>query len=240
MPTELTITKQDAFHPIAVMTIYMAKEEKDYMKKEKLYVESALIDEEGRIGAAQPLSIEAAKVLATQLNASIKIQSFGGIMPENVLRLDYQNTGFELTWWTAAQQVSATYSGNLKIPNGKIWVPAMVWNYDLGDQALKVFALIKSERPTEKTKIYHAPFHNVYGDGRVCIGTGAKHFSRANNYTAIMKSVEKVFWGTSFSEIHNTAAAKKNLNTLHHQLVTEQIKFPLEHLKQTNGYKIYQ
>ena len=110
-------------------------------------------------------------------------------------------------------------------------VPAMVWQWDDFNRSLDVFALADPGKPREKTVLYHAPFHNVYPHGDVCVGTGGKHISRAETFEQILRSVMKVFWTTAFSEIHNKEAVKGNLNTLHHKLITTAAdNFPIEKL----------
>lgn len=145
-----------------------------------------------------------------------------------------------LTWWTAEQQQAVTYTKELNIPNGKIWTPALLWQFDCASENLTICALRRSERPTKKTQLYYAPFHNVYGrdqiaeENQVCLGSGGmkavKKAAEARDFATLMRTVETVFWRTTFSEIHNVKAADQNLNTLHHHLVTTGARFPLDKL----------
>ncbi len=164
-----------------------------------------------------------------------------GIIPANVISLDWYHDKPVLTWYTPAQQVEAFYSEGLHIPNGKIHVPAMVWKWNEERSALTVYAMLKDDKPTEKTALYNAPFHNVYdrnsynGEGYVCLGSaGQKHIKKADTFTGIIATVMRVFWRTEFSAIHNTNAVTGNLNTLHIELVNTGCKFPMDRLVKAN------
>ena len=61
------------------------------------------------------------------------------------------------------------FVSGLDIPNGKAYVPPMLWY--ASKYSLAVFALATDRRPKENTPLYYAPFLNIYEDGKVCMGT---------------------------------------------------------------------
>lgn len=141
------------------------------------------------------------------------------------------------------QKVSAYYTKGLHVPDGTIEVPPLVWRWNASHMELQVYAFKNTEAyekikkvrtPDEDTDLFYAPFHNVYENGRVCLGSGwHSNIKEARTFKGIMEQMEHVFWNTRFSEIHHNGC-NGNLNTLHHKLVTTQCPFPTDMLKSFN------
>jgi len=159
----------------------------------------------------------------------------GGTVYANMLYLGWVYDKPVLAWHTPAESHHVTYSKNLNIPNGKIAAPPMLWLWNDYHRNLAVWALPDDQRPTEKTDLYHAPFHNVYPDGRICLGSGSKHITPCKTFISLMAACERVFWNTTFSESHNDRAVSGNLNSLHHELITTGCPFPMDRLNKTRA-----
>lgn len=224
-----SVMASDKFLPVTVIHLY----ESIRNGENKLYVEIADILKDGETAAFQPLTEDTARHLGEKLYKGTSSIA-RGIIPRNLLSLTWNNDKPVMVWWTPKQKVKAYYTKELNIPNGTIDVPALVWRFDQDELEIAIYALKDDKEPDIKTKLYHAPFHNVYVDGNVCIGSGDTHLNtHSREFSTIMATAMHVFWGTKFSEIHNDKAIiKGNLNVLHHDLVKGK-KFPLDLLSPT-------
>jgi PRTRC genetic system protein B len=62
------------------------------------------------------------------------------------------------------------------------------------DAKLYLYALMSSERPDEKTKLYNAPFFNIYETGNVCLGTAAVGKHKARTFELEADRFERAFY----------------------------------------------
>lgn len=105
-----------------------------------------------------------------------------------------------LIWWTPAGNRSmffkqshtskASFEGHAVCP-----VPALVW-MTIDGQDLYVYAMKGAARPTPETKLYQAPFFNVWGNGQVCVGNANKPTQDSAFET---RAWEEMFFGSSFT-----------------------------------------
>lgn len=103
-----------------------------------------------------------------------------------------------LIWWTPPtvkamfyqrSNTKASFSGSGSCP-----VPGMVWMVIKGE--LFVFAVEGDGRPEPDTKLYQAPFFNVWGSGKVCTGNSTvPTIEQAGN----TKAWEQMFFGSYFT-----------------------------------------
>jgi PRTRC genetic system protein B len=234
------IKRKDNFIPKAAMIIYESSTEQreEFMNggaktDDKLYVESHQIDEKGNILAGQALTEEAANQLGKKLY-KYQQKLISGLIPDNLLYIDWQNDKPVLVWWTPSQQVDAFYTQGLKIPDGKINVPPLVWKWDHSRYSLQLWSHKEDRCPGLNDVLHHAPFHNVNERATVCLGgNGQKLLKKAATFIEIIKAAQTVFWRTRFSAVQNQSAITGNLNTLHHSLSADGALFPLDVLKPT-------
>lgn len=89
-------------------------------------------------------------------------------------------------------------------------LPPLLFQFTLGG-GLKVAALRYNRRPTSTDTLYHAPFGNIYGDGRVCLGSMMTP-RVINNET--IKAIETEFFSTKFTHTnHDKILRTKTANT---------------------------
>lgn len=109
-------------------------------------------------------------------------------------------TDERLIWWTpptkramffkASGMGKATFEGSNNCP-----VPGLVWmTSERG--GLYVYAVAESGRPTKETRLYQAPFFNVWSRGLVCEGTAIKP---TEDESANTKAWEDFFFGSNFT-----------------------------------------
>ena len=155
------------YHPKSALVFYETKG-----RTTDVYVEHFDMDSNGTPINAHPLTVKEANILAKALQTdeekSTAFLKPKGILPTNILHINPSEKGTVL-WYTKAQEQQLYFVNGLGIPNGKAYVPPMLWY--ASKNSLAVFALTTDRRPTEKTLLYYAPFFNIYEDGKVCMGT---------------------------------------------------------------------
>jgi PRTRC genetic system protein B len=218
------------YYPVSALVFYKEHHNKD------TYVEHFDMDSNGNPVNAHPLTVREANQLAQSLSteqeknkAFLKSQS---ILSTHILRVNPSKSGSVL-WYTQAQQRQLFFAETLGIPSGTAAVPAMLWF--ASKQSLFVFALGSNRRPTEKTKLYHAPFFNIYDNGNVCMGTVNVQIKNTASLEAFTASWDGYFWGSYFSHLmsgHNPING--NCVTLWKDLIQTGRHFPEDALKATN------
>lgn len=100
---------------------------------------------------------------------------------------------------------------------------------------LSVYALKETRRPTAKTKLYYAPFFNVYESGSVCMGTVGIKVAKAESLEEFIQLWETLFFNSYFSHLlDDYNPVKENIVSLWKDLIDTDKPFPNEQLKK-NG-----
>ena len=163
--TDITNAFGTLFHPQKAFVIY---EQQGTAKH--IYIESYDLDAQGHPINAHPLSTVEANKLCKALQTTNKKQSaffaIKGLMPKNLLHLRLDKNPYAL-WHTPPQQVKLYFRKELGIKSGVVNLPGLVWKATKA--SLAVFAVTDNEI-SEDTPLFHAPFFNMYEDGRVCMG----------------------------------------------------------------------
>ena len=205
-------------------------------KNATMYVEHFDMDKNGNPINAHPLTVNEARALAKSLQIDEeKDKTFlksKRILPTNILNINPSQNGSVL-WYTKSQERQMSFVKNLKIPNGKAHVPAMLWFAD--KENLSVFALTSDKRPTEKTTLHYAPFFNVYEDGAVCMGTVDINIKNSASVEEFIKAWEDYFFHSYFSHLlDNYNPIKGNCVNLWKKLMETGETFPVEVLKKNS------
>lgn len=234
------ITQQfkEQYTPEKAVLIYRSKigEETGSYQAHSIYVESYDIGKNGNPVNAHPLTAKEMLLFADLLQSAkemqIKYFTSRGIMPANVLHIEPTQRG-GIIWYTPAQEINLFFSPALKIANGKAYVPAMVWK--AGSEHLSVFALKGNKKPTPRTKLYHAPFFNIYKNGNVCMGTVEVTVKQESCLEDFITKWEDHFWNSYFSHLMDGfTPVKGNIVLLWKQLVETKETFPISVLKPTH------
>lgn len=120
-----------------------------------------------RVAPGELVETSFVKHLMTSMLGELAVE----ILPENVL----VRTTRQLVWWTRPAIRPMFYykqkSPELAELSGKKYPqPALLFSTNDGGD-LTVRALKEAKRPTKDTRLYLAPYWNVYDSGDVCIGT---------------------------------------------------------------------
>ena len=77
-----------------------------------------------------------------------------------------------MLWYTPACKKAMFFkeaiSQKMVTGNGILPIPGLVWMVMQGE--LYLYAFKGVDRPTQQTKLYQAPFFNVWSQGKVCVG----------------------------------------------------------------------
>jgi len=222
----ITRCLQDIYQPKKALLLY------EHHLENRYYMEAYDMDEYGGPTGARPLTIEEAANIATLLQASTESNRFlrlTGLLPANVIYMDASASGCVL-WHTPPRRVQLFFKQELSIPCGKAWVPGLLWKADRDE--LYIYALPNGKRPNGKTPLYHAPFFNIYEDGRVCMGTVDTEITANLSLEAFMKAWENYFFNSYFSHvIGGGASVQGNIIQLWQQQIGTGCRFPQDRLK---------
>ena len=154
-----------------------------------------------------------------------------GVLSNQVLYFD--PNGNKVVWFTKATQRELYFIESLGIPKGKANVPPMLWVANRN--GLAVFALPNRRRPTINTKLYNAPFFNVYEDGNVCMGTVDVRIKKTASLEEFINKWEGFFFNSYFSHLmHGHNPINGNCVSLWENLIATGDAFPMEVLTENN------
>jgi PRTRC genetic system protein B len=233
MNNELTNT---ILRPVKTIVLYQNGGEyvKDY------YLESRDIKvQKGKyvFGAPQPLDKAVLKDLAATYAKKESFQmSFESLIPEHILFARIRPASLDVLWYRPARLQKLNFSTGLQIKGeAPVWIPATLYLEHGND--LFVFALQSDRKPDLSTKLYHAPFFNIYNDARVCLGTAPVGKMRSKTFTGEADRFERGFYLAEQNGGHNIPT-KTPLNKLWNRLIRKRQPFPAkEELIQHSKYK---
>ncbi|GEM52757.1 hypothetical protein EB1_25470 [Empedobacter brevis NBRC 14943 = ATCC 43319] len=216
------------YHPVSALVFYQNKDE----NTTNMYVEHFDMDTNGNPVNAHPLTVQEANALAKSLHTADRaFLQPNGILPISILHINSGNG--TVIWYTTAQQRQLYFVDSLQIPNGKAQVPPMLWKAT--KNSLSVFAMTTDRRPTENSELYHAPFFNMYEDGKVCMGTVDVNIKNSASVEEFTQAWETYFFNSYFSHLlGNHNPIKGNCVTLWKKLIQTDEAFPKEVLKPNN------
>ncbi|MBA5793485.1 PRTRC system protein B [Flavobacterium sp. xlx-214] len=219
------------YYPKSALVFY---ETKGQIKD--VYVEHFDIDKNGNPINAHPLTVREAKALTKALRIENEIDKAflksSGILPTNILYINPSSEKGTVIWYTKAQQKKLFFVDALEISNGEACVPPMVWKAT--KNTLNIFALMSERRPNDKTKLYHAPFFNVYEDGKVCMGTVSIDIKKSASVEEFIHAWEDYFFNSYFSHSLCENVTKTNIESLWKDLVDTAKPFPKSILKEND------
>ena len=225
MRTDITQQFGHLYEPYKALLIYKNAE------KNNTYVEAFDIAQDGKPINAHPLTIQESLSLAKALDTSEDLQTSFldpvGLIPKNVLYINRGRNAFAL-WQTPTQKVRLLFKDGLSIPNGEAWVPPMIWKASRG--TLSVYALNSNEPAAISTPLCQAPYFNIYGDGKVCLGNVSISIPRDCGLEEFIRLWEIYFFNSFFSHTLGNSPVKGNIVQLWQKLVNTDAPFPLEKL----------
>ena len=217
------------YHPQSALVFYSTKG-----RNADPYVEYFDMDKNGYPVNAHPLTVQEANQLAKALKTAKEAKNpclkYQGIIPNHILQVDPVQG--QAIWFTRAQQRELYFTESLGIPNGRAYVPPMLWMANRN--ALFVFALRSNRRPSETTRLYNAPFFNVYKNGNVCMGTVDVQIKTTASLEEFTTAWESYFFHSYFSHLmEDYNPVNGNCVSLWEQLITTGEPFPKSVLRKS-------
>lgn len=125
--------------------------------------DARVVDDRPVLLPGVPLTLDG---LADFAELAAKRTSYRGFVHERVVYLA-PNT---MAWWLPActRRVWFATAGDLKDRSGDCNHPPLL--FIANKRTWSVFALRTNERPHASTKLYQAPYFNVWDDGQICVG----------------------------------------------------------------------
>lgn len=153
------------------------------------------------------------------------------LLPENVLSF----SPIHLVWWSPATKRRVFFKTK-ELGERTAIVPHPPLLHLVVKGSWYIFALKEDQRPTKETALHHAPYFNVYDDGKICVGTAQIPDQLT---AALIPDWENAFFESAFTHINGQikkashprgeyALWKELLDGVHES-------FPLEYLVPRNA-----
>ena len=242
--TNITEQFNQQYVPFKALLLYSYDKPRDdnygqNEKQTKIYVESYDIGSNGKPINAHPLTIKEmtalAKILQTAQEQQDSYLKSRGLLPANILYVNQQANGYAV-WYTPPEEVNLFFVDGLNIPSVKYFVPGMVWRANT--EHLQVYALKGKIKPQLTTKLYHAPFLNLYANGQVCMGTVNVEINQSTCLEDFISKWQQYFFNSYFSHsISGNSNTRTNTTALWRSLAQKNNVFPQDELLPT-GYTL--
>jgi len=203
-----------------------------YQVDANYHIERAKVDSKGRIMDYRPLGPAAARRIGRALlnDKKDKQFSFKGCMDE-VMFINLQGNSMTAIWHRPRQQWKFHYAQGMHIKDGERWMPGLVFRVTNGN--IYIWAYRHSEWFGMHTTLYHAPIHNMYSDGRLCISLESKWLD-TDTWETWRNRMETQVFGTKKSEIHLDEYKTKEQDLMKlHRMLPDMKEFPEDWLIKT-------
>lgn len=185
---------------------------------------------------AHPLTLQESKQLSKMLNVEQEEKNAcfipNGLLPSNVLHLNPSENG-QVIWYCKPQKRKLFFVESLAIPNGIAYMPTLVFKATKTE--LSVYALKSNRRPTMNTKLYYAPFFNIYESGKICMGTVDIQVKDANSLEEFINLWEEYFFNSYFAHLlSNYNPIKNNIVEFWQKQINTDKPFDTKELKHNN------
>lgn len=198
-----------------------------YEGDNQYYLERRDIDK-GKMKAGIPLTEECLSDISEVLSSSSE-KIVHGTIPSFMIYSDCRPGHEKYIWYRKPEKRKMFFSKKLNIPNGHINLPGLV--YMAKGSNLSIFAVKSKGRIGIGTKLYHAPFFNVYDEANVCLGNAKLKWPDELTYDKIIQYWESKFWLSEFDHLLGNNPIKGNLSSVTKQCIKTGCDFPISQLK---------
>lgn len=176
--------------------------------------------------APVPLGNNVIKDIAmTFLKSNSVKMDMSGFIPEHILYGTNTPGRTVVMWYRPGMKRSLNFSSHLGIKGDSfIYTPACL--YLVINRNLYIFGLMSNERPTLSTKLYNAPYFNIYSDGRVCLGTADVGKVKARTFQKEAERFESAFYRAEQNGGNTDRVCKLPLTKLWSTLIKKPVPFP--------------
>jgi PRTRC genetic system protein B len=172
-PSAVTVTEGDSPTTLslrAAFLIYASDASQYYGHERSVYatVHAITADPENRAAPTLGPGVPAAKAdLSVLAQVMAEATAFQGMIPDNLLFISPN----AIAWWRPAAKRRVWFRTNddaIGTKSADVMHPPLV--FIATAKQLYAFAVARNERPTGKTKLFKAPYFNVYASGALCQG----------------------------------------------------------------------
>lgn len=224
-------------YPVQVITVYSDKAGYQFYLENR---DIKTIKGKATLMAPVALADDVLKSIArsyTQNNSFV--MEMGGEIAPHLLYAINRPGKTVVVWHRPAMKKSLNFSASLKIKGDSyVTVPATL-NIVI-DNELFIYALMDDSRPTNATKLYNAPFFNIYDNGRVCLGTAHVGKIKAKTFEKEADRFERAFYMAEQNGGNSSNNCKTPLPDLWNRLIKKPSAFPSKtELIQHTKYKTF-
>lgn len=230
--TQLLTTE---YIPFKSIIIYESKENNNAH-----YIESYDFGEDGQMVNAHPLSgqemTSIGKIMLENDTQASRCLQPKGFVDTTLLHFKSGESGFAI-WYSPPQHRELLFVKDIGLTSGVYPIPSLLWK--ASKEALFIYALKGTDRPTLKSVLYKAPFFNIYNTGNVCMGSVEVDLEEDYDLETLMRKWEQYFFQSRFSHLlEKEAPVKGNIIQLYTNLQGSGMKFPESRLlKHTSTIK---
>ena len=220
--------------PKQALIVYKQRE------NQEIYIETRRIEKSKKgfqMMEGIPLSNEAINDIVKYIKPKKKTKErkmkIDGLIPSNLLAFSNDDNINTVIWYSEPGPRDLIFKKELGIKDGVADIPALIFKYK--SKTLSVFA-IKDDEINSHTILYKAPFHNIYSDGKICMGN--TKIRESLNVAQVMRNCEEAFFSSKFTHLQISGSPiNSNLNTYLTKLIKTQCKFDLKKLKPQTKFK---
>jgi PRTRC genetic system protein B len=192
-----------------------------------VYIEAFDCSKNGRLINAHPLSEKELRTLAALLHEHHQSRDrhwqCDTLLPRNLLFVSAAKKC--AIWYTPPGKQQVLFARSLHLCDGTIAVPALIWKATA--EELFVYSCKATGLPNENTPLFHAPFFNLYDDGKVCMGTVNIDMQNCTDLHAFIRRWQHYFFNSRFSHIIGERRATRTpLEVLYKALLNTNAAFP--------------
>lgn len=221
--------------PTKALIIYEGK--KTY--NQEYYIESREIKSVGgkyHMTSPIPLSENTLKDIAKSYMQKNSAEIHHGFISEHILYGKSDPGKLVMIWYRPSAKRVLNFSAGLKIKGkSEVTVPATI--YVLLNSKLYIYALGSDKRPDAETKIFNAPYFNIYEDGNVCLGSAQIGKHKADTYEGEAERFERAFYLAEQNHGQNKDQSKTDPEKLWTSLIKNKKPFPITELIPHKKYK---
>lgn len=223
----ITEKLNEHFYPEKSLIIYRSN-----AMQNNHYVESYDFDQNCKMINAHPLTenemADLGKLLMTKHNKEDSCFVPKGLLDNRILYLKHGEDGFVI-WQSCSSKQNIEFTDDLGLPSGIYPTPSLLWK--AGVRSLEIYALKTITRATLKTKLFHAPYFNIYENGNVCMGTVDIYHNPYDGLEGLINKWEQYFFNSRFSHLlSDRSPVKSNIIQLYKALYQSTKTFPLSEL----------
>jgi len=167
-------------------------------------------DNQFTFGSAKPMKVKTiGKILNTIKGADLNQYTFKSLIPDNVLSYNIEDQEINLIWKVKSTIRKLIFDKSLNISNKEKITPHLI--FKLKGKRLYVYS-VKTYNIKIDSKLYYAPFHNIYENGNVCMGNVKINFN-LKYIDDLINDIENKFFNSKFTHL-NHKLFKNNINVL--------------------------